>query len=281
MFVAVDIGKTTTRVASSRDLKDIYRIEKFPTLRTLEEEKEAIKKTVAKVSDNEKTNLAVVGVPGIIDRNARSFYRVSIYPDLIGEPFSKLLSGCIETQNVLVENDCLLAGFSEALAGSGKEFDVVSYIGLGTGVGGVRIAFKEIDYSYYFSEPGHQIIVHGGRQDPFCGSKGCVQAYISGAVFEEIYKVKPEDCKDEKIWEDYSGYLFCALNNVISMWTPEVIILGGGLSNKFDFFYPGLINHFKNQFIFPIPEIRKSAFGDDAGIKGAILLMSKVTEKAV
>lgn len=279
MFIAIDLGKTTTRVASSRDLRVPFKIEKFPTLPNLIEEKAAIKSAIGRVSDSEKTNLAVVAMPGIIDRNGQSFYRVNIYPELIGKHFSEFTNGCIECPQILVENDALIAGYAEAVGGAGKEFDVVAYLTLSTGVGGVRIAFKEIDFSYYYSEPGHQIIVHNGREDRFCGNKGCFQSYVSGPAFEEIYKVKPENCVDEGIWDNYAENLASGINNIISMWAPEVIVIGGGLSQKFDFFYPGLMERLKTQYLFPLPEIRKSAFGDDSGIRGAIMLMQKLTEK--
>jgi glucokinase len=280
MFVSIDLGKTSTRVASSKDIKTVLKIEKFPTSQSLEEQKKLIKEAIYKASDGEHVRLLCIGMPGIINRVNRSFYRINTYPELNGLPFQHFLQGMGENvSQITIENDALLAAYGEAVRGSGKEFNIVAYLTLSTGVGGARISFKEIDPSYYFSEPGHQIIVQDGKEDPFCGQKGCLQAYTSGSAFEEIYKVKPDDCKDENIWIDYSKHLSSGLINIISMWAPEVIILGGGLSQKFDFIYPGLVENLGKQKFFPVPEIRKSALGDESGLQGGFAHISKLIEQ--
>jgi len=276
MYVSIDVGKTNTRVSSSRDSKNIFKKEKFLTSQSLEEEKKLIKDAVYKVTDLEQIQAISVGLPGIIDRISNTFYKVNTYPELNGLPFQAFLQGFAEKiPKIIVENDALLAAFGEAVGGSGKEFDIVAYLTLSTGVGGARISFKEIDQSYYFSEPGHQIIVQDGREDPFCGQKGCLQSYVSGPAFEEIYKMKPEECKDGNIWSDYSKHLASGLINIISMWTPEVIVLGGGISQKFDYIYSDLMDNLRKEKLFPIPEIRKSALGDDAGLLGGFIYISR------
>jgi predicted NBD/HSP70 family sugar kinase len=276
MYVSIDLGKTNTRVACSKDLKNIQQMEKFVTLPNLEEQKKVLKDTIARVVTGEQVKAVVVGMPGIIDRVGGAFYRVNTYPELNGQPFSAFTAGFLDKTTVFIENDALLAGFGEAVGGAGKEFDIVTYLTLSTGVGGVRICFKEIDSSYYYMEPGHQIIVQDGREDLFCGQKGCLQAYVSGPAFETNYKMKPEDCKDDAVWNDYSGII-----NILSMWSPEVVIIGGGLSQKFDFIYPGLIENLNRQNFFPVPEIRKSAFGDESGIYGGFSYINKFIEKAL
>ena len=281
MFIAIDIGKTNTRVASSKDMKTVLKVERFPTNPSIMEQKRLLKEFSDKLAEGESIKAAVIGVPGIIDKVNGSFYKINTYPELNGLPFIVLTDETIKCQEIYVQNDALLAGLGEAARGSGKEFDIVSYLTLSTGVGGARIVFKEIDPTYYFMEPGHQIIVHDGKVDPFCGQKGCLQAYLSGPAFEETYKVKPEDCADEAIWAEYSKYLASVVINIISMWSPEVIVIGGGVSQKFDFFYPGLIENLGKQNFFPIPEIRKAAFGDDSGIHGGFAYLSKVTEKGL
>jgi hypothetical protein len=50
------------------------------------------------------------------------------------------------------------------------------------------------------------------------------------------------------------------------------------MSQKFDFIYPGLLDALNKQDFFPIPEIRKSAFGDDSGLQGGLAYISKFIE---
>jgi glucokinase len=279
MFVSIDLGKTSTRVASSKDIKNIMKIEKFPTNQSLEEEKKLLKDAIYKASDGEQIRFLSIGMPGIIDRVNKAFYKINTYPELNGLPFQFFVQEFAENvSQIIIENDALMAAYGEAVRGSGKEFDIVAYLTLSTGVGGARISFKEIDPSYYFFEPGHQIIAQDGREDLFYGLKGSLQSYVSGPAFEEIYKVKPEECKDENVWADYSKNLASGLINIISMWAPEVIILGGGLSQKFDFFYPGLLENLGKQTLFPVPEIRKSALGDNSGLQGGFAYISKFIE---
>lgn len=64
-----------------------------------------------------------------------------------------------------------------------------------------------LDQSAAGFEPGHQIIVRNGRYWKSCKQKGCLEAYVSGTAFYEIYRVKPEDCDDPKIWKDWSRQL--------------------------------------------------------------------------
>ena len=59
------------------------------------------------------------------------------------------------------------------------------------------------------------------------------------------------------------------------MWTPEIIVLGGGISNKFDVFHPFLIENLKKQNFFDLPEIKKSELMDDAGLIGGLLLIKQ------
>jgi len=279
MFASIDIGKTNTRVASSKDLKNIMKVETLSTSQSLEEEKKLVKDTLYKVTDGEQVKGLAIGISGISDRISKTFFKCDVFSELNGLPFQAFLQNCIdEKTQVVIENDALLAAFGEAVRGSGKEFDVVAYLTLSTGIGGARIAFKEIDYSYYFAEPGHQIIVQDGREDKYCGQKGCLQSYISGPSFEDIYKMKPEDCNDDSVWASYSKHLSSGLVNIISMWSPEIIVLGGGLSNKFDFMYPDILENLRKQSLFPIPEIRKAALGDQSGLQGGFALIFKLIE---
>jgi len=281
MYVSIDLGKSNTRVASSKDLKIIDKVEKFPTFKDLAAEKSAIREAIYKVANAEAVKFVCVGMPGILNKMSGTFYKMAIYEELNGLPYDAFVQDCIKGPQVLFENDAYLGGYGEAVAGSGKEFNVVAYLTLSSGVGGVRIPFKEIDPSFYFSEPGHQIIVENGLDDPVCGQKGCLQAYCSGTAFESIYHMKPEDCSDEKTWDEFSVHLASGIINIISMWAPEIVVIGGGLSQKFDFYYPGLIENLGKQSFFPLPEIRKAAFGDESGLHGGFSYINKVIGKSL
>jgi len=104
---------------------------------------------------------------------------------------------------VFLKNDADLEGLGESIFGAGKKYNIVAYLCLGTGVGGTRITNKKIDYSCSGFEPGHQIINFKGKYWPYCRQKGCLESYISGKAFEKIYKIRPKNCSDTKIWAKY------------------------------------------------------------------------------
>jgi glucokinase len=280
MYISIDIGRTNTRVASSKDLVNLHQSVRFLTEPILKNQQQKLKEAIEKVSEGEKPKFGCVGIPGIIDREKNEFIRVNLYPELNGFTYMMLLQGCLETFPVYVENDALLSGYAEAVAGSGKEFNIVCYLTLSSGVGGVRVSYKTLDRTVFYSEPGHMIIMEGGRPDKTCGQRGCLESYTSGTSFKEIYGMEPKDCNDEAIWNDYSKHLASGLVNIMAMWAPEVVVLGGGVSQKFDFIYTGLMDNLKKQRFFPVPEIRKSAFGDDSGIKGGFIYLTDMEKIA-
>ncbi|MFC1722444.1 ROK family protein [Patescibacteria group bacterium] len=274
MYVSIDLGGTNTRVASSRDLKDLYKQEKFQTDQDLHKQLTNIIESIKIVVDGETPQYIVVGVPGIVNKKERKLERIINVPSLSNLTFSELVGNSIEEKNIFVENDASLAGLGEAVNGAGKNFEVVVYMTLSTGVGGVRIAGKKIDEYQRHSEPGHMIIQRNGRTFGMCDQKGCLSAYCSGTAFEEIYGESPVTCKDENVWEDYSKNLALGISNIMAMWSPDIIVLGGSLSNKFEeFFEEPLLKELNRQKIFKVPEIKKSVLGDSAGLIGGFVLL--------
>jgi predicted NBD/HSP70 family sugar kinase len=143
-------------------------------------------------------------------------------------------------------------------------------------VGGTRIAGKQIDPYQRHSEPGHVIIQEDGRHFDLCGQDGCVSAYISGTAFPQVYGVSPEDCEDPGIWEDYANKLALVINNVVAMWGPDVIVLGGSMSKKFeDFFREPLLHVVSEHPLFEIPPVVLNELGDKSGIFGGFSYLSQ------
>jgi glucokinase len=278
MFISIDLGGTSTRVASSYNLKDLSRIEKFATNRDIFKERALIKNAIDIVAAGLPIECICVGAPGIVDAMTKQYIKLPNYSILDGEPFGYLLDDVYRDTPLVVSNDAALAGLAEAVYGEGKSYNIIAYITLSTGVGGVRIQDQSIDAFRSFWEPGHQIIVENGRLHERCGQRGCLEAYASGTAFEEIYKMKPEDCSDPKIWEEYATHLATGLLNVIAMWNPGVIIFGGNISNKFDSFLPPLKAEFDKQTFFAIPDLKLSTFRDNAGLLGGFTYIQKLKQ---
>ena len=269
------MGGTTTRVASSKNLGKLYKIVKFPTNRDVRTQKLFIEDAILKVSDRGHVEYFCLGVPGTVDKDNKKFLRMPNYSQLNGKDFSELVDSKFG-DNVYVENDATMAAVAEAMMGAGEddEFKSVAYLSLGTGVGGARV--EKEHFSYLSAEPGHQIISAEGRICKGCGQQGCLEAYASGRSFKELFKINAEDCTDKTIWRQYSSYLAIGLINIISMWRPDIIILGGSVANKFGIFQSLLVERLIVLDFFDIPPIVKSKIGDEAGVYGGFLITERV-----
>jgi len=275
MYVSIDLGGTKTRVASSKNLKSIHKIERFATERDLQKEKELIVKAVGKVVGKDEVEYICIGVPGLVDRKRRHFKNVVNYPQLSDLPFGALLGVDFHTENIIAENDASLAGLAESRRGEAARHNVVVYLTLSTGVGGIRIEDKKISEFQTNSEPGHMIIVENGRYDDVCGQRGCLHSYLSGVAFKDIYRVDPEKAIAKEIWNEYGSHLATGIVNIIAMWNPEIIVLGGGISQKFDLFGPAMYEDLNLQNLFTVPKIVVSKLGDENGVLGGFDLIKQ------
>lgn len=273
MYISIDLGRSTTRVASTTDLQKIYKIEKFPTDTNFEKQVKLITDAVYDVADNDHINGVALGVPGVLDHKSKKFVVSANYPVLNGLAFNSLLPESIKNSKLVVENDAVLGGLGEAYFGAGKDFDVIAYLTLSTGVGGTRIEkFKE-DYSFIMSEPGHHVISESDKVADKSGIFGTLETFCSGTYFEMRYKDKPTNIKHDKVWKEYAKHLSSGLINVCAFWKPQVIVLGGGVSTNFDSFYPYVMEELAKQSFFEIPPVVKSELGDDAGVYGGFVLL--------
>lgn len=208
---------------------------------------------------------------------------------LIGKPIKEDLEKKLNC-SIAIDNDANCFAMAEALLGSGKNYDIIFGVIMGTGVGGGLVLNREIHHGRLFiaGEWGHQILYPNGREC-YCTKKGCVETYLSGPALEKEWKKNSnESLPLEKIIELYDtqpnnhyvkwkneflSNFAIALSNVINIIDPDVVVLGGGLSN-IDFLYNEGIslihsNIFSNKKDTPI---LPNALGDSAGVFGAALL---------
>ena len=159
---------------------------------------------------------------------------------------------------------------------------------MGTGVGGgVIINGKTVYGSQGIGgEWGHTIVTDKG-DECYCGKRGCVETVISGRAlqtyysnisgrklkFEEIYALKDSDKYAKETFDRLIIHFGKGLSNVVNILDPEVIVLGGGLSNIKELYSEGYKELKKYVFnpTFKTPIIRPK-LGDSAGVYGAALL---------
>ena len=205
--------------------------------------------------------------------------------------------------DVRIENDANAAALGEAVAGAAKGSRYSVMITLGTGVGGGFIIDGRVysGFNYTGGEFGHMVIRAGGRKCN-CGRRGCWEAYSSATALiamtreameedpsSELHKVAEElgkvsgktafiaarrgDKTAQKVVDGYISMLACGIVNVINLLQPDVLSIGGGISNEGDgLMIPLLAQIDKEIFIHgmgPSTEIRIAKLGNDAGLIGA------------
>ncbi len=203
-----------------------------------------------------------------------------------------------------IENDANAAAYGELLAGVGKGKKHMIAITLGTGVGGGIIIDGKI-YSgatHAGGELGHTIMIHGGEPCP-CGNAGCFEAYASASALIRQTKAAMLLNKDSAMWEiagtlenvngltafdamrkgdktgtdvvnQYIEYLSIGIYNMVNIFQPEVVCIGGGISKEGDTLLTP-IRKFVTDNCFAHgegTEIKIAELGNDAGIIGAALL---------
>lgn len=194
---------------------------------------------------------------------------------------------------VKIKNDAKCAAIAEKTYGSLKNYKDSVLICLGSGIGGaVFINNTELlPIRNPGMEFGHMIIQKDGDICN-CGKKGCFETYcsikrlknklinrmqlsqnISGKELIDILKIR---CKEEKIknvLDEYIENLIIGLSNIIDIFEPEAICLGGGFVYFEEILYKLLIEqYYQRKYVFnkvSMPELKLASLGNDAGIIGA------------
>ena len=232
---------------------------------------------------NEKTSIGIC-TPGALSLNS-GLIKNSKTQCLIGQDLQNDLKNILHHE-VSIENDANCFALAEASLGAGKNSNLVFGIIMGTGVGGGIIIDGKIHHgrTNIAGEWGHHCL-HSDGNTCYCGNKGCVETYISGPALEKTWlelsnlnqklpdilqsSNNPNFLSWKKMFLDNFAL---ALANVIDILDPDMIILGGGLSN-IDFLYDeGKNLVYQNVFsdIIDTP-IVKNQLGDSAGVFGACL----------
>ena len=217
-------------------------------------------------------------------------------------------------RRVRVENDANAAAYGEYMCGSGKGSSFFVMITLGTGIGGGIILGGRIHGGIGGSaaEIGHIIIESGGRKCA-CGKRGCFEAYCSATALVRDTKIAMAETPDSLMWkkcpdmrrvdgkvafdacrqgdeaargviDTYLSHLCTGIENIIAILDPDVLCIGGGISNEGDALLLPLLEKLKsgNNLLsktLPSTRICIATLGDTAGMIGAALAGGEKNEK--
>jgi fructokinase len=241
-----------------------------------------------------RTGSVGVGIPGVVShatglvKNANSTW-------LIGRPLLADLEGRL-SRPVRIANDANCFTLSEAIDGAGRSFETVFGVILGTGVGGGITIRQRIHEgpNQIAGEWGHNPLPwmteeeRAAAPECYCGKSGCVETFLSGPGFERDHALcSRAKCSSQDIvraaasgdadalrtLERYHDRLARALASVLNLLDPDVVVLGGGMSNLPDL--PSSVAVALPQYVFSdavLTRIAVNLHGDSSGVRGAAWL---------
>lgn len=280
MYILFDIGGTNMRVAFSRDGMNFEEPKIIPTPKDFDAGMRAIKNLATELSHGEKFIAAGGGIAGALSRDRSVFLNGPHLAGWNGKPIKKALEDALGAP-VFIENDTAIVGLGEAVAGAGKEHEIVAYMTVSTGVGGVRIVGKKIDVSRMGFEPGHQIIDADASlcKTSVCGTGFDLEGAVSGTAVALRYGKKPYEITDTAFWEEMARVLAYGLNNTIVHWSPDIVVVGGSMMKEIGIPIDRVRAHLRGILhIYPeLPLIEHSTLGDLGGLHGALAYIKQKT----
>jgi glucokinase len=246
-----------------------------------------------------------IGSPGTPDNARGILVYANNLPDFVNVPLREEMQKHINLP-VILDNDANCAALAESVAGAARGFENSITVTLGTGVGsGVVIGGKVYSgFNYSAAETGHMVICSGGAQCT-CGRKGCWEVYASATglieqtretaknnpgslintiVEGDLSKIDAKTAFDASrkgdptgraVVEKYIEYLAEGIVNLINIFAPEVVVIGGGISKEGEYLLAPLRKIVKANVYFkgkPQTQIKVAEMGNDAGIIGAAML---------
>lgn len=193
---------------------------------------------------------------------------------------------------ITVRNDAKCAGIAENRYGALKDYNNSIFLTIGTGIGGAIFINGELlkPVKYEGAEVGHMIIEKNGTECK-CGKKGCFEKYaaisaLKNMVIEafnineeltglELYtfiKTKMQNEKMQKVIDEYVENLVIGISNLINIFEPEVVCLGGSFAYYEDILLDKIIETLPPYcFNKEIPNVIVALTKNDAGIIGAAI----------
>ena len=282
MRIGVDLGGTKIEAIALEGSREVAR-RRVPTPRG---DYEATISTVSTLVSELGAGTVGVGIPGALSRvsglvkNANSTW-------LIGRPLKQDLEHAIGRE-VRLENDANCFALSEATDGAGAGAEVVFGVILGTGVGGGIVVHRKVltGPNAIAGEWGHNPLPAPAAEDQplpacYCGRSGCIETYLSGpGLAADHLKLTDERLKAEEIGARagkalgrYEERLARALASVINVLDPDVIVLGGGMSNVERLYTE--VPRLWSKHVFSdhvATRLVRNAHGDSSGVRGAAWL---------
>ena len=232
---------------------------------------------------------AGVSCPGPLDTTKGHALGVPTLRGWVNIPIAKMIGEALNL-SVVLENDGIAAAHGEWRFGAGRGQGSLVFITVSTGIGGGVVLDNRLVHGRkgMAGHVGHMVIVADGAPCP-CGNRGCFEAYASGTAFAARIRATDADASpadifararsgDEKalsLVAEEADWLGLGLVSLLHLYSPDVIVVGGGVSNGLDLLLPGIrgrIGKGAMPAFRDVPVVR-AGLGENAGLVGAAALV--------
>jgi glucokinase len=288
MIIGIDLGGTKIKAALADEKGRIITDVNIPTeawkgkAAVIDNLKKAIKTLMH--GSRAKSCCIGIGVPGPILYEKGIVIEPPNLPGWKRVNLKKILEQEFKIP-VFVDNDANCAALAEARFGAGKKARHFIYITISTGIGGGIIIDRKVYRGAIGAagEFGHMIIDSRGYTCG-CGNVGCLEALGSGTAIKKRagmdaiaveLAARQGDKHAQKVIQETAHYLAIGIANLVNIFNPEMVILGGGVSKMRELLLKPIRHEFKKYALtLPAKNVRivRASLGDESGVLGAVAL---------
>ena len=244
-YLLFDIGGTKTRVAASYSGESLTEPVIYQTPQLYSQGLAEIVR-VGKSLSSEGFEGICGGIAGPLNKDKSGIINAPNIPDWNNKLLQRDLEVALEAK-VKLENDTAMVGLGEATEGAGKDYNIVVYITVSTGVNGVRVVSGKLDDHHFGFEIGKQIL-----------------DVETGSSWEEMI------LHDGETTDKEAELISAGVFNSVLFWSPDVVILGGGRMQEIEIEQVKIHLHGLLKIYPELPVITKSELGEMGGLYGAL-----------
>lgn len=290
----IDIGGTSLKLGLFSGNGKLLRKDELPTRKDnggayiLDDIRDYIIRTIKRENIAMDDVIGIgIGVPGsvtedgVVNKCVNLGWDVFNVPEVLAEKLN------IMPDLIYAENDANVAALGEYWQGSGKGYNSMFFVTIGTGVGGGLIVADKLlkGANGAAAEIGHLPVVDGLGWKCNCGKTGCLEQVASATGIARLGKkntakevfdaAKAGDAVSEAVIEQVSMYIAKGLACAAGIIDPDCFIIGGGVSAAGEYFAQKIRKYYRMQVFHPSREtkIELAVLGNDAGMYGAARLV--------
>ena len=287
--LAIDVGATKLAVGLvSRDGEVIARTDISSKVGSFDELNNSLSAAISQICHRDGVKIvgAGIGSAGPIDKDLGTINPVNIphWVDFSLVDFVREVSGI---RDVRIIGDASALAYAEFVLGAGRGATNLMGIVVSTGIGGgvVLNGAFHVGRTGNAGLIGHSVVVQNGLLCA-CGQHGCVEAYASGTNMAKAFGVdnfegvadaaRSGDARALAAIEDGAAVMALGLLNAVALMDLDTIVVGGGVMNADDIYWPILQKHFEKEIKklnFPgNVALKKATLGKNSGLVGAGLV---------